>query len=155
MAGQCSADRRRRSIWRWECETPFPWDTDIKTMGTSQRSSCWCLISFTFGCCLYFLFAPFIVEFINIINMKIKISIFILCIGICWNLVWLRVWECVWVCVMHVTRGTVRACGLKKLVHSENRWKPFNSFHWVSLVCVCCQSVSLLWSLAQYETCKD
>lgn len=72
---------------------------------------------------------------------------------------------CVWVsevvwCTWHTVWELMRACGLKKggalgvlmgCGFFRNSRKPFDSFHWVSFGLCSCQSMSLLWSLAQYE----
>lgn len=65
---------------------------------------------------------PFIVEFINIINMEnlniinfyLVYNRYLLSFGVA-----ACAWECAWRSEMHVTRRTLKACGLKKLVHWE------------------------------------
>lgn len=173
MAGQLNVDRR--SGWRWmeerrRCETPPTghWEQSRGRLSPTWMKSDEEIFLVVFH--LLFIWMPSLLlvclllwnSVISLI-LKFKYINFYLVYRYLFDFsVGESVYECVWECVMHVaycmrTSGghVVLKCGALGVLMGcgffRNSRKNVDSFHWVSFGLCFCQSVSLLWSLAQYE----
>lgn len=172
-AGQLNADRR--SGWRWEGEAlslwepplldtwneaggeflPLGWRVKRKILVVFHLLFIW-MLSLLLVCLLSW-------NSVISLILKFKYINFYLVYRYLFNFsVGEFVCECVWGCVMHVAycmRTSEGMWSLKKRVHWECWWaavsqKQSETFWFLPLSVlwfVFCQSVSLLWSLAQYE----